>query len=474
MKTHYLAVLFGCGTACGPLVTAEPILPPVDPGPESGVGDSDGGTDVGPTREDACTQRGCTGSCIENYHYAYPVIDGCVVCRCVPDDDAVAPMDGGNDVTIHPEDACTQQFCAGACKANYHYVYPVINGCPVCSCAPDDDGGGESGGSDGGPPSCAPGGPGMTNCGPGGSGTESCCTSLEVTTALENEASPYYRTYSNAGSGPTGEADPATVSGFRLDEYLVTVGRFRQFVAAWRGGYYPSAGSGKHTHLNGGSGLANSASAGTFETGWDAVDWNNTTDIDPIDANLKCDASYATWTRTDTGGQEDLPINCVTWYEAYAFCIWDGGFLPSEAEWEYAAAAGNQQREYPWGSTAPGTACPGTGCDYAIYGCYYPSGSGGCTGVSNIAPVGYASDGAGYFGQLDLAGELWEWNLDWYNTQVDPCTDCAYLPSTPAAYRVIRGGYFFDDASYLLPPARDHKPPALRYADLGFRCARTP
>jgi formylglycine-generating enzyme required for sulfatase activity len=42
--------------------------------------------------------------------------------------------------------------------------------------------------------------------------------------------------------------------------------------------------------------------------------------------------------------------------EAYAFCIWDGGFLPSEAEWECAAAGGPDQREYPWGSTDPGTA----------------------------------------------------------------------------------------------------------------------
>src|SRR5271165_983105 len=69
------------------------------------------------------------------------------------------------------------------------------------------------------PPSCAPGGPGMTNCGPGGSGTESCCTSLPVT------GGTFYRTFTNDGTGPTEEADPATVSGFRLDKYLVTVGR---------------------------------------------------------------------------------------------------------------------------------------------------------------------------------------------------------------------------------------------------------
>ena len=248
----------------------------------------------------------------------------------------------------------------------------------------------EAGHSGSPPPSCAPGGPGITNCGPGGSGTESCCTSLEVT------GGTYYRTYtSEADGGPTGEADPATVSTFRLDKYLVTVGRFRQFVSEWSGGsgldggtgYEPPAGSGKHTYLNSCKGLANSGDPGTYETGWDATDDSN---IAPTNINLTCDpsyASYATWTNT-AGSQENLPINCVNWYESYAFCIWDGGFLPSEAEWEYAAAGGSQQREYPWGSMAPGKKCPGAGCEYAIYGCYYPSGSGSCTGVTNIAPVG--------------------------------------------------------------------------------------
>jgi formylglycine-generating enzyme required for sulfatase activity len=326
---------------------------------------------------------------------------------------------------------------------------------PLCAKPEGDD--------SGTPPSCAPGGQGMTNCGPGGSGTESCCTSLEVTTALESEASPYYRTYTNDGDGGLGEADPATVSAFRLDKYLVTVGRYRQFVAAWSGGYYPCSGSGKHTHLNLGQGLANSASAGTYETGWDATDWNNTTDID--DDDLGC-TQYSTWT-DPAGGNENLPINCVNWWEAYAFCIWDGGFLPSEAEWEYAAAAGNQQREYPWGSTAPGT-----GSQYAIYNCDY---SGACIDTANsIAPVGYASMGVGYWGQLDLAGEVFEWNLDWGGTYVDPCTDCAYLPTASAFYRVIRGDNFSGDTSDLVPSNRGYNPPSGGGPNIGFRCARTP
>jgi formylglycine-generating enzyme required for sulfatase activity len=328
----------------------------------------------------------------------------------------------------------------------------------------------------------------MTDC---AAGSESCCTSLEVTTALESEASPFYRTYTNSGSGPTGEADPATVSGFRLDKYLVTVGRFRQFVAAWNNGYYPAAYSGKHTHLNGGFGLANSAYYGDtitqascdpevdyacpYETGWDAIDWNNATNIAPTDANLSdgvCDPGIgsATWTST-AGSNEDLPINCVNWYEAYAFCIWDGGFLPSDAEWEYAAAAGNQQRQYPWGSFDPYSTT--SSYLYEVADCNYPPQGGGCGGIMNLAPVGVAVSGAGYWGQLDLSGEVWEWSLDVYGTYVDPCTDCAYLPTTFTA-RSERGGDVFADNGSLKTSVRDSVDPLTRNYALGFRCARTP
>jgi len=309
----------------------------------------------------------------------------------------------------------------------------------------------------------------MTNC--GDAGTESCCTSLEV------PGGTYYRTYNTADStsGPPDGgwpdlADPATVSGFQLDKYLVTVGRFRQFVNAWNNGsgYLPSAGSGEHTYLNAGQGLVNSGGdAGVeYETGW-STSWNG--DITPTDGSLmSCSPPNNTWT-DPAGSQENLPINCISWYEAYAFCIWDGGFLPSEAEWEYAAAGGSQQREYPWGSMEPGT-----NNEYAIYGCYYPSsdsGAGTCTGVANIAPVGTATLGAGLWGQLDLAGEVWEWNLDWAAGYVDPCTDCAYLTAT--GYRVRRGDSYDYPTSNLLPPYRVSAPPAARY-DLGLRCARSP
>jgi sulfatase modifying factor 1 len=263
--------------------------------------------------------------------------------------------------------------------------------------------------------------------------------------------------------GPTGLADPATVSGFRLDKYDVTVGRFRQFVNAWNGGagWMPSAGSGKHSHLNEGKGLADSGNPGSYETGWLPSDNGN---VAPTDANLATTASglchsASTWT-SRVGKRENLPINCVTWQEAYAFCIWDGGFLPSEAEWEYAAAGGSQEREYPWGSTDPGR-----GSQYAIY----------ALSMSTIAPVGTATLGAGEWGQLDLAGNVLQWSLDWFATYVDPCTDCARSTAPSIAVgRVLRGGNFHQGVTWLLPPFRYNLTSPYRGQDVGFRCARTP
>ena len=200
-----------------------------------------------------------------------------------------------------------------------------------------------------------------------------------------------------------------------------------------------------------------------LEPGWDSGDDSSLTS-----GSLACDPQLATWTSAP-GQNENLPVNCVNWPLAYAFCIWDGGFLPSENEFEFATAAGGQQRVFPWGNKDPPTSP-----DYAIFQCNYPPGSTTCTGVTNIAPVGTAQLGAGYYGQLDLAGELNEWMLDYNAAYTVPCTDCAFL--THASGRGVRGGYF-NSSSYIeiLSSYRNEGLyPTNNFMSNGFRCARSP
>ncbi|HET7542188.1 MAG TPA: SUMF1/EgtB/PvdO family nonheme iron enzyme [Polyangiaceae bacterium] len=331
------------------------------------------------------------------------------------------------------------------------------------------------------PPSCAMSGPGRTTC--GANKDESCCTSLPVSGGM------YSRTYTNSGSGAMGKADPATLSTFRLDKYETTVARFREYVKYLEnGGSPPAAGSGKHTHLNEGKGLADSGKSGSFESGWDASWSGKIPSGAGATAKWKTNIAtggcknYGTW--TDQPGNNDLlPITCTSWYESYAFCIWDGGFLPSEAEWKYAAAGGDEQREYPWGTTAPGS-----NNEYAIYDCCYPngkcsatSGSDTCTGLVNVAPVGFASKGVGKFGQLDLIGSVWEWNLDKFANYVSPCTDCAYLTGS-TTNRVLPGAGFHSGTSLGNTILYSYNRTSVSYDAetyrgdyaVGLRCARSP
>jgi formylglycine-generating enzyme required for sulfatase activity len=251
------------------------------------------------------------------------------------------------------------------------------------------------------------------------------------------------------------------VSPFRLDTYEVTVGRFRAFVDAGRGTQQapPMSGDGSHPTIP----------ASGWSTSFNA---SLATDTAGLRAALSCGA-YAVWTDTP-GTREDRAMSCVTWFEAMAFCAWDGGRLPTEAEWNYAAAGGSDQRPYPWSTPSTSTAIDETRASFyvdATLECYGDQ-VNGCTVDDNIR-VGSRPAGNGAFGHADLAGNVFEWVLDTYATPyaMVPCMDCADLEQTN---RVVRGGSLNGVRNDLRTAYRLAYVPGLRAHVFGFRCARAP
>lgn len=194
---------------------------------------------------------------------------------------------------------------------------------------------------------------------------------------------------------------------------------------------------------------------------------------------------------SDIAGKDNHPVVQVSYEDAQAYAQWAGKRLPTEAEWEYAARGGLEQKDFAWGSER------------------YPGGKAMANIWDNQAnpfpvvldakiqvgttPVGqYPANG---YGLYDMAGNVWQWTADWYRadyfaqqaarpgTRDDPQgPGDSYDPSEPgvpvhAPKRVTRGGSFLCSEAYCVSyrtSARRGTDPMNSMSHLGFRLAMTP
>ncbi len=183
-------------------------------------------------------------------------------------------------------------------------------------------------------------------------------------------------------------------------------------------------------------------------------------------------------------GKENYPVVHIAFEDALAYCEWSGRRLPTEAEWEYAARAGREYALFSWGDDIEQLSSHANSWEGE-----FPVNNTKEDGFERRAPV--MSYPKNDFGLYDMAGNVWEWTNDWYNTnyykELANKNDVARNPKGAAAAfnasnpyaeeKVIKGGSFLCSASYCASyriSSRMATSPDSGMEHLGFRTVLSP
>src|SRR3982751_540647 len=158
---------------------------------------------------------------------------------------------------------------------------------------------------------------------------------------------------------------------------------------------------------------------------------------------LKTDWRHPEGPVSSIAGREHHPVVHVSWNDAREYAIWAGKRLPTEAEWEYAARGGLEQKIYSWGDELT----PNGQHLCNIWQGEFPGSDTAEDGYSAPCPVdAFPANG---YGLLSMTGNTWEWCADWFDptfhtmgTRLNPVG-----PATGPS-KVIRGGSYLCYASY--------------------------
>jgi formylglycine-generating enzyme required for sulfatase activity len=258
------------------------------------------------------------------------------------------------------------------------------------------------------------------------------------------------------GEGPVREV---TLDAFYLDVYPVTNGQFAEFAKATR--YVTEAERFGWSFV--------------FQGHIPAERYEELVDKTVVGVRWWCKVNGAEWRHPEGPGshvaaREDYPVAHVSWNDAAEYAKWAGKRLPTEAEWEYAARGGLEQKAYPWGDELT----PGGKHLCNIWQGEFPVNDLAEDGYSAPAPVrSYEPNG---YGLYTITGNAWEWCADWF----DPAwhvTATRTNPVGPAAGtgRVMKGGSYLCHQSYCnryRVAARTSNTPDSSTTNISFRCAR--